>query len=168
MRALGVLVAVLSVAAFGARAEEAVSDCANHKWSVEREAALLAHPQEEAGAGAEWRAEEDGAFLLKLQPLDKVVFEAPPERAPSEPASSYGSVVRLVGLDSGVYEISLSEAAWIDVIQNGAFAKSEDHSSGPGCAIRKAVRFRLVAGEAVLQLSGAEAASIGVVVMRVG
>ena len=167
MRALGALIAVLSVAAAGARAEETASACAHHKWSVEREVSLLAHPQEEAGSGAEWRAEEDGAFLLKLEALGEVVFAAPPERAPSEPASSYGGVVRLTGLDSGLYEISLSEAAWIDVVQNGAFAKSEDHSSGPGCAIRKAVRFRLVAGEAVLQLSGAEAASIGVVVMRV-
>jgi hypothetical protein len=167
MRALGVLVAVLSIAAFGARAEEAASACAHHKWSVEREAALLAHPREEAGSGAEWRAEEDGAFLLKLEALGEVVFQAPPEHAPSEPASSNGGVVRLTGLDSGLYEISLSEAAWIDVIQNGAFAKSEDHSSDPGCAIRKAVRFRLEAGEAVLQLSGAAASSIGVVVMRV-
>lgn len=170
VRAFGVLIAAAFLApTFGARAEEAPSPCANHKWSIDREALLLAYPKEEAGAGAggaEWSAAEDGAFLLALRPLADVIFEKSPERPPANRVS-YGSIVRLTGLDSALFEISLSDAAWIDVLQNGAFVKAEDFSGAEGCAVRKSVRFRLEAGQAVLQLSGAAAPSIGVAVMRV-
>jgi hypothetical protein len=57
-----------------------------------------------------------GALVIRLQPGAQASFAMPPERKPrTEPW--HGGMVRLPALvKSGIYQITLSDDAWIDVI----------------------------------------------------
>ena len=46
---------------------------------------------------------------------------------------SYAGVVTLPQLAAGVYQITLSQEAWIDVATNGALVKSSDFSGQKDC-----------------------------------
>ena len=66
---------------------------------------------------------------------------------------------------AGVYEITLSDEAWVDVVQNGARVKSSDFSGQKNCpGVRKSVRFTLASGAATVQISNAASASIQVAI----
>ena len=66
---------------------------------------------------------------------------------------------------AGVYKISLSEAGWIDVVQDGAFVKSAGFSGVLDCAgIRKSVKFPLKAEPFTIEVSGVEASELSLIV----
>lgn len=135
------------------------ADCDHFKWSLDRERAWLAAAPEPVAAGGAV-ALADKAFAVALRPNAEAGFVAPPERAPKP--ESFGTVVNLAAVGApGVYEITLSAEAWLDVVQNGARAKSIDFSGQKDCpGVRKSVKFELAAGTATVQISNAETASI--------
>ena len=56
----------------------------------------------------------------------------------------------------GVYQITVSDPVWIDVVQNGKVLKSDSFTGqegGPG--VRKSVRFNLDVGPMLIELSDA-------------
>jgi hypothetical protein len=56
---------------------------------------------------------------------------------------------------AGIYQITLSDDAWIDVIQNGRYARSVGSTGRSDCpGVRKSVRLDLDASPVVLQVSG--------------
>jgi hypothetical protein len=56
---------------------------------------------------------------------------------------------------TGTYQVTLSDEAWIDVIQDGKFLRSIGSSGRSDCpGVRKSVRFELKPEPFVLQLSG--------------
>jgi hypothetical protein len=66
---------------------------------------------------------------------------------------------------AAIYKITLSSESWIDVVQNGHAVKSSGFSGAVGCeGIRKSVKFDLAAQPFTLQLSGAPANTIRIVV----
>ncbi|MDX8479399.1 hypothetical protein RFN28_13045 [Mesorhizobium sp. VK24D] len=66
----------------------------------------------------------------------------------------------------GELQFSLSDEAWIDVVQDGHAVKSAGFSGVKTCpGIRKSVRFKLSAGPATVQLSGAKKADLKVAVL---
>jgi hypothetical protein len=66
---------------------------------------------------------------------------------------------------AGLYEITLSDEAWIDVVQGGASVKSSDFSGQKNCpGVRKSVRFPLAAGAATVEISNAASAAIQVAI----
>ena len=101
---------------------------------------------------------------MALVPDESAGFVLPPERAPKPGA--FGGVLKISGLPKpGLYEITLSDEAWIDVVQNGASVKSSDFSGQKNCpGVRKSVRFPLAAGSATVQISNAASASIQVAI----
>jgi hypothetical protein len=114
--------------------------CDAFKWSVAREHGWFqAGPPPLASGGA--LASPDGAVALALLPVAQVHFPAAPERAPKDGA--FGGVVTVNGVAApGLYQISLSDDAWIDVVQNGALVASKDFSGKKDCpGLRKSVRF---------------------------
>lgn len=143
---------------------DASAGCAQHKWPLAHEAALLSKLAAPALSGfdAEWSADKADAFAVALEPSGEAPFIIPPERKAG--GDTYSGVVRLSGVKAGVYQITLSDAAWIDVVQDGRFASTQGFSGAPGCPARKSVRFVLKDGEATLQLSGAGVKEIGVIV----
>src|SRR5271154_6515628 len=157
VRILSSLLLVVSLAS-AARADDATG-CDKFKWSIARERAWFAAGAKPVAGGTEIPLAEQ-AYAVALVPDDTAGFVAPPERAPKPGA--FGGVLKIAALPkAGLYEITLSDEAWVDVVQNGASVKSSDFSGQKNCpGVRKSVRFPLVAGSATVQISNAASAAI--------
>ena len=147
IRRLLSLLFVVSLAST-ARAQDATG-CDKFKWSIARERAWFAAGVKPVAAGADLTLAEQG-YAVALVPDESAGFALPPERALKPGA--FGSVLKISGLPkAGLYEITLSDEAWIDVVQNGASVKSSDFSGQKNCpGVRKSVRFPLAAGPATI------------------
>ena len=154
------LLSLLFVAglASAARAQDSAG-CDKFKWSVARERAWFAAGAKPVAAGADLALAEEG-YAVALLPDEAAGFVVPPERAPKPGA--FGGVLKISALPkAGLYEVTLSDEAWVDVVQNGASVKSSDFSGQKNCpGVRKSVRFPLAAGAATVQISNASSATI--------
>lgn len=102
---------------------------------------------------------------VALEPTSKIRFVAPPEREPKP--GSFGGVIAFDVQQAGTWRVALSGAGWVDVLAGGKALASTAHGHGPACSgIRKIVDFALPAGTYTLQISGAAADSIDVMVTR--
>lgn len=101
---------------------------------------------------------------VALEPT-KVRFAAPPQREPKP--GSFGGVIRFDVQQAGTWRVALGAGGWIDVLTDGKAVASTAHDHGPACSgIRKIVDFTLRTGTHTLQISGAAADSIDVMVTR--
>ncbi|MEP6565604.1 MAG: hypothetical protein ABJB10_10725 [Mesorhizobium sp.] len=135
--------------------------CATFKWPVTREQTLFpAAPAAQSGASLALGEAAD----LALVPVDTISFDVPPARAPA--AGTFGATTSVTVPPEGELQITLSGEAWVDVVQDGHASKSVAFSGVKTCpGIRKSVRFKLAAGPAAIQLSGAKEQSIKVAVL---
>lgn len=138
--------------------------CDKFKWPVERETTAL--------RSSDLKTIVSGSDIAALPFVAKIALKAPkdtapptpPERAPKD--GTFAGFVSSKGVAAGVYSISLSAPAWLDVVQNGQFLKVRSFSGVQGCdAIRKVVKFELTGQPFTLQISGVAADSISVAVM---
>ena len=105
----------------------------------------------------------DRAVDLTLEPSDKVHFFLPPETTPRP--GSYSGEVTFFGVPRpGLYQVSISRNASIDLFENGARLAAVASSQAPNCrGVRRSERFALAPGDLVLvQISGARKPSIKV------
>lgn len=105
----------------------------------------------------------DRAVELTLEPTRSVHFFLPPEETPRQ--DSYSGRVAFFGVPhSGLYQVTISHNAMIDVFENGMRLTPVASSEAKGCgAVRKSERFALAPGDLVLvQISGAPEPSIKV------
>ena len=153
---LALIALLLAAPAF---AQEPVG-CDKFKWPLDRERTMLANPTVVA-SGSEVLQPLAAAMMLTLVPLADARLPVAPERAPKSP-DSYAGFVRVSGVPkAGTYRITLSEAAWIDVIQDGAARKATAHSGATGCdGVRKSVKFELAPGPMIIELSGTTAHAV--------
>ena len=89
----------------------------------------------------------------------------PPERAPKD-----GTFAGFANFKSapkaGIYTISLSAGAWVDVVQDGHFLKPKAFSGATDCdGIRKTMKYEISASPFVLQISGARENSISIAIL---
>lgn len=99
---------------------------------------------------------------LRLELTTK--FRRTPGKLPK--AGTYGGMVPLIMPKSGPYLIALDVPAWIDVIEGGVPVASIDHARAEQCTgIHKIVRFPLMAGRHVLQISGSPKATARIMVV---
>lgn len=161
LRVLAVFVAVSTAGA--AMAQEPVG-CDKFKWSIDKERSMLMGAKPFA-AGADIAQPLAAAVKLELSPLADAKLPTEPSRKPKNP-DSYAGFVRYAALPkSGTYRVTLSDAAWIDVVQDGQAAKSIAHSGALACeGIRKSVKFNLAASPFVIEISGTDARQIGIAV----
>jgi len=148
------LAAIALIALLGA-ARAADDGCEKFAWSLARERAAFAAPDKTTIAAGETAALPAGALVIRLQPGAAASFDMPPERKPRT-EQWHGGKVRLPALAKpGIYQITLSDDAWIDVIQNGRYARSVGSTGRSDCpGVRKSVRLDLDASPVVLQVSG--------------
>ena len=148
-----------------ARAEDA-GGCARFKWSVAREQAAFASPGLASVESGQSLPGAMNAAVVKLQPQAEVKFDRPPARKPKT-AAPFAAVLRLAPLAApGTYEMTLSEDAWIDVLQDGKEVRSKGFSGRPDCpGVRKSVKFPLQAGEVTVQISDVPSDSIRIDVL---
>lgn len=138
--------------------------CDKFKWPVERETtALRASDLKTIGSGGDLGALPFAVKITLKAPTD-AALPTPPERAPKD--GTFAGFLSAKGVMPGVYSISLSAPAWLDVVQNGQFLKTKAFSGVQGCdGIRKVVKFELTAAPFTLQISGVAADNIAVAVM---
>jgi len=153
--------AVLMTIVFDGTAE-AQSPCDQFQWPVRREMDWLSSAKLAAVAsGAELTG--DGAFSLALQPMASIKYVVAPERQPKSSDTFGGFVTILAPSRGGTYQITLSDEAWIDVVQDGRRLASSAFSGKAGCdGVRKSVRFEIATGPLIIQISGAGADHIAI------
>lgn len=100
---------------------------------------------------------------LKLQPIAAVKLALLPERPPAP--GTFGGLYRVTIATAGTYRVALAAGAWIDLIHSGKSVFASGHMEGPACSgIRKIVDFALEPGSYMLQLSGAKATDMRVLI----
>jgi hypothetical protein len=159
------LVAIALLALLGT-ARAADDGCEKFAWSLARERAAFTAPDKTTvAAGETLPALPAGALVIRLQQGTQASFEMPPERKPRT-EQWHGGMVRLPALaKSGIYQITLSDDAWIDVIQNGRYARSVGSTGRSDCpGVRKSVRLDLDASPVVLQVSGVAGDAIAITI----
>ncbi|MGX9429043.1 MULTISPECIES: hypothetical protein [Bradyrhizobium] len=166
MRRTSVLVALLLLGSAPALAAEEPSGCDKFKWPIDRErAALTAPDRAKLTSGNEFAALPASGFTLTLVAPADAKLPTPPERAPKD-GTFAGFTSFKTTPKAGLYTISLSSGAWLDVVQDGHFLKPKAFSGATDCdGIRKTVKFELSASPFVLQISGVKENSISVAIL---
>jgi hypothetical protein len=160
------LLAALSLGATSALAAEEPSGCDKFKWPIERErAALTAPDRAKLASGAEQAAPAASAITLGLVAPAEAKLPSPPERAPKDGTFAGFTSIKAVP-KAGLYTISLSSGAWVDVVQDGHFLKPVAFSGATDCdGIRKTMKFELSAQPFVVQVSGAKDNSLSIAIL---
>ena len=134
----------------------AADGCDRFAWPLTQERELLAAPQAIAVKAGDTRAAlPHTAVTLRLAAPEDAKFAMPPERRPKA-ATWFGGALSLPAPEKpGIYQITLSDEAWIDLVQDGRYARSVGSTGRSDCpGVRKSVRVELTATPFVLQVSG--------------
>jgi hypothetical protein len=128
--------------------------CEQFKWPVTKERALLTTPDlPNINSGVDAPTLPPLAATLALKPAADAGLPKPPQRA--QKPDTFAGYLRLGQIPAGTYAISVSDYAWIDVLQDGNYLKPTDSSGVSGCnGIRKILKFDLAAGLTTVQISG--------------
>jgi hypothetical protein len=134
--------------------------CDHFAWPIAREKAWFAGKLRPAPSG-ERVAKSDEGILLALKPTESFDFFLAPERKP-KPDSFSGDIVIFGVPTPGIYQVTLSDEAWIEVFENGVRLKSTAFTGQNDCpGVRKSVRFDLAPGAPVtIQISNSAKDSI--------
>jgi hypothetical protein len=160
------LIALVLLGTAPAWAAEEPSGCDKFKWPIDRERAALTAPDRvKLASGGEVAALPSTGITLALQTPADAKLPTPPERAPKE-----GTLAGFANFKSppkaGLYTISLSMGAWIDVVQDGHALKPKAFSGATDCdGIRKTMKYELSASPFVLEISGAKENAISVAIL---
>ena len=161
----GVAAFVLICAVQHVNADDA--GCNKFAWALTHEKTLFAAADKRrAEAGAELTSFPAAAVVLDLKPAAQAAFVLPPERKPRT-ETWFGGMLRLPAPEAGSYQVTLSEEAWIDVVQDGRYARSIGSTGRSDCSgLRKSVRFELGNYPFVVQVSGVAAETITIAIRR--
>ncbi|WP_164937459.1 hypothetical protein [Bradyrhizobium guangxiense] len=164
MRAL-TFVAALTISTASAFAAEEPSGCDKFKWPIERErAALTAADRVKLTTGSEQPALPSSAITLGLVAAGNAKLPTPPERTPK--AGTFAGFTGIKAPKAGLYTISLSNGAWIDMVQDGHVLKPVAFSGATDCdGIRKIVKYELSGRPVVLQISGSKDDAISIAIL---
>ena len=155
LRALSSLAALTVIGLPGIASAET---CTGFQWSVETElgwaAAVDAQTVE---MGGKIDSISNKAIDVALQPAPTVKLPAASDikkQAISKDSFSgwfsIGSVAK-----AGLYQITISNHAWIDIVQNNELVQSTAFSGDKNCkTLRKSVQYELSEGPAIVQISG--------------
>lgn len=105
-------------------------------------------------------------YTAKLLPQTGVSFPSPPARA-ARSENPRAGLFSFTTSKAGRYRIGLTTGHWIDVLDGTTVINSTSHEGRSGCALlHKVVEFELPANRTLtLQLSGQEAAVVGLIVI---
>jgi hypothetical protein len=159
------LLITLALLGAPAYAAEEPSGCDKFKWDIARErAALTAPDRANINSGSELAAVSSTGMTLALVAPADAKLPSPPERAPKEGTFAGFANFKTVP-KAGIYTISLSAGAWVDVVQDGHVLKPKAFSGATDCdGIRKTMKYELAASPFVLQLSGVKENAVSIVI----
>jgi len=158
------LVAIMAILLASSAAQAAEPHgCDKFAWSIAKAQLLLAKPTPPASVPADRDA--GMAVSLPLKPLTDAGLKYPPERKPTDAKSFAGSVEFAAAKQAASYAVTLSAAAWIDLVQDGKYLKPVAFTGALDCAgVRKSVKFAIGPDPFILQLSGVPSGTINLVV----
>jgi hypothetical protein len=160
------LTACLLLTSASAFAAEEPSGCDKFKWPIDHERAALTAPDRvKLASGAELAAiPATGMTFALVAPAD-AKLPSPPERAPKD--GTFAAFANFKApAKAGIYTISLSAGAWVDVIQDGHDLKPKAFSGATDCdGIRKTMKYELSTAPFVLQISGARDNALSVAIL---
>lgn len=142
------------------------SGCDKFKWPIERERAALTAPDRvRLSSGGELAAPPATGIALALVPPADARLPTPPERTPKE--GTFAAYINFKNAaKAGLYTISLSTGAWIDVVQDRHTLKPKGFSGATDCdGIRKTMKYEMSASPFVLQISGARENAMSVAIL---
>jgi len=160
----GLIGAALFTLPAPAGAAEEGAGCEKFAWSIAPERAWFAASNRmKVTAGETLAIAPADAFVVRLQPAAQAAFAMPPERKPRA-AEWFGGMVRFPAMErAGIYQVTLSEEAWVDIVQDGRYARSVGSTGRSDCpGVRKSLRVEIGSTPFVLQLSGVAADTITV------
>ncbi len=160
------LVALLIGTAAPVWAAEEPSGCDKFKWPIDHERAALTAPDRvKLNSGSDVAAMPSTGITLSLVAPGDAKLPSPPERAPKD--GTMAGFANFKGAPkAGLYTISLSNGAWVDVVQDGHFLKPKAFSGATDCdGIRKTMKYELAAQPFVLQVSGAKENAISIAIL---
>ncbi len=160
------LVALLIGTAAPVWAAEEPSGCDKFKWPIDRERAVLTAPDRvKLNTGGDVAAMPSTGITLSLVSPADAKLPSPPERAPKD--GTMAGFANFKGTPkAGIYTISLSAGAWVDVMQDGHFLKPKAFSGATDCdGIRKTMKYELAASPFVLQVSSAKDSAISIALL---
>ena len=100
-----------------------------------------------------------------MQPPAEAKLPTPPERAPKE-GTFAGFTSFKAPPKAGIYTVSLSAGAWVDLVQDGHPLKPKAFSGATDCdGIRKTMKYEISANPFVLQVSGTKDTSISIAIL---
>ena len=148
------------------RAAEDPSGCDKFKWNIDHErTALTASDRAKLNSGADLNALPSNGVILTLVAPAEARLPSSPQRAPRDGTFAGFANVKATP-KAGLYTISLSGNAWVDVVQEGRFLKPKGVSGATDCdGIRKALKYQLSEKPFVLQISGVKENSISVAIL---
>jgi hypothetical protein len=160
------LVAFVLLGAVPAWAAEEPSGCDKFKWNIDHERAALTAPDRmKLVSGGELTALPSTGMTLDLSPPAEAKLPTPPERAPKE-GTFAGFTSFKNPPKAGIYTVSLSAGAWVDVVQDGHLLKPKAFSGATDCdGIRKTMKYEISANPFVLQVSGTKENSISIAIL---
>lgn len=155
---------LLSVAQVAAAEEP--SGCDKFKWNIDHaRAALTASDRTKLNSGSEVTAVPSTGMILSLVKPAEAKLPTPPERAPKE-GTFAGFASFKTAPKAGIYTVSLSAGAWVDLSQDGHVLKPKAFSGATDCdGIRKTMKYELSASPFELQVSGAKEDSISIAIL---
>jgi len=138
--------------------------CDKFKWPVQKEMEALRAPNlKNVAAGSDVSA-VPFAGTVALVALNDANLPKPPERAPK--SDTFAGHLSVATAAAGTYSISLSDAAWLDVLQDNRFLKPAAHSGVQGCeGIRKVVKFDLGSAPFIVQITGAPTERLNIAIL---
>jgi hypothetical protein len=139
------------------------SGCDKFAWPLEKEQRLLGEARQ-APLGAALDRAAGSAAKIELQPFEAAKLPYAVERKPRN-SPSWAGFMQFGEAAAGLYKISLSEGAWIDVVQDAHKLEPVAFTGATDCPhIRKSVKFELGPSSFTLQVSDAASASIAIVI----
>jgi hypothetical protein len=156
---------LLLLASTSAFAAEEPSGCDKFKWPIDQaRAALTAPDRAKLVSGSEQAAVPSTGITLALVAPADAKLPTPPERAPKD-GTFAGFTSFKTAPKAGLYTVSLSAGAWVDVVQDGHFLKPKAFSGATDCeGIRKTMKYELSASPFVLQVSSAKENAISIAI----
>ena len=160
------LLALVLLGTAPAWAAEEPSGCDKFKWNIDHERAALTAPDRiKLASGGDVAAVPSTGMTLALLAPAEAKLPTPPERAPKE-GTFAGFASFKTAPKAGIYTVSLSSGAWIDLVQDGHALKPKAFSGATDCdGIRKTMKYEISASPFVLEISGARENAISLAIL---
>jgi hypothetical protein len=159
------LIAPIALCLSGASSAQAAAGCDAGKWPL---SAIQAHfgGTLPALASGDALPALGAPVLVNLSAQGDVTFPHAPGRA-GKANPAYAAVIKLGAEPAATYQVTVSDGAWVDMVEDGELVKQSGYVRRKDCpGVDKSIRFKTDGGPLTIQISGAYGKTIKVEAAR--